>query len=524
MRFSERQQAWIETALVLGVFFLQGAFPAPEVNEPYYLGKAIHFWNPAWGAGDFFLDSADAHQVFYFTFGWLALVLPPLALAWTGRIITWALLAWAWRRLSWAMAPKPWLSVLSAALFVAALDRFHMAGEWVLGGVEAKGFAYVLVLLGLEALLRGRWNRMWLLFGAGAAFHVLVGGWAVVAAAVVWASIAARRRAANPLAPPVEAPSLGAMLPGLIGGGLLSLLGLVPVLMLNWGVDREIVGRAQEIYVFERLYHHLDPLQLPPVFVVRFVLLCAGWGLLCLLAPATSAARLLRRFTASVLLIALIGGLIGLLSYVDRGWAASLLRYYWFRLSDVVVPLAVALEAVAYLAGGLEQRNVRARVALIVAVLLAAAHVGQLAMIRPVPRPPRADKLPHFQAWRAMNQWIAASPDFPAGARFLTPRQAHTFKWYTGRAEVVNWKEIPQDAASIVEWFDRLQEIFGTTDEQGRLSFREWPGELPAEELERLGRKYDFQYVVTLRRDRLPFRQVHANDRYVVYELPAAGK
>ena len=178
--------ALIEIALIFAVFCIQGAWPVPDVNEPYYLGKAIHYWNPDWLRGDFFMESADTHKVFYFTFGWLSLWLSPVALVWTGRIVTWLLLAWAWRRLSVAVVPRPWYSVLTAALFVCLMERCHMAGEWVIGGVEAKGFAYVLVFLGLEALVRNRWNRALLLFGAAAAFHVLVGGWAAVAAGMAW--------------------------------------------------------------------------------------------------------------------------------------------------------------------------------------------------------------------------------------------------------------------------------------------------------------------------------------------------
>ena len=117
----------------------------PDVNEPYYLGKAIHYWNPDWLRGDFFMESSDTHKVFYFAFGWLSLCMSPVALAWTGRILTWLLLAWAWRRLSVAILPRPWYSILSAALLACLMDRCHMAGEWVIGGVEAKGFAYVLV-------------------------------------------------------------------------------------------------------------------------------------------------------------------------------------------------------------------------------------------------------------------------------------------------------------------------------------------------------------------------------------------
>ena len=79
----------VEIALIFAVFCVQGAWPVPDVNEPYYLGKAIHYWNPDWVQGDFFLESADAHQVFYFTFGWLSLWLSPPVLAWTGRMLTW---------------------------------------------------------------------------------------------------------------------------------------------------------------------------------------------------------------------------------------------------------------------------------------------------------------------------------------------------------------------------------------------------------------------------------------------------
>ena len=131
----------------------------PDVNEPYYLGKAIHFWNPHWLPGDFFMDSPDTHKVFYFTFGWLSLLLSKTTLAWTGRLLSWALLAWAWRRLSFAVVPRAWWSVLTAALFACLMERFQMAGEWLIGGVEAKPFAYVFVLLGMESLVRDRWNR-----------------------------------------------------------------------------------------------------------------------------------------------------------------------------------------------------------------------------------------------------------------------------------------------------------------------------------------------------------------------------
>ncbi|MGH7137007.1 MAG: DUF6798 domain-containing protein, partial [Pirellulales bacterium] len=79
----------LEIALVLAMFALQAGWPAPDVNEPHYLGKARHYWDPGWAAGDFFFESADTHLVFYITCGWITRWLSLPAAAWLGRLVTW---------------------------------------------------------------------------------------------------------------------------------------------------------------------------------------------------------------------------------------------------------------------------------------------------------------------------------------------------------------------------------------------------------------------------------------------------
>lgn len=493
--------------MIFVVFVLQGAWPVPDVNEPYYLGKAIHYWNPQWVTGDFFLESADTHKVFYFAFGWLSLWLPPLALAWVGRLLTWSLLAWAWQRLSGAIVPRAWYAVLTAGLFVCLQDRCQMAGEWVIGGVEAKGFAYVLVFLGLEALVRDRWNRAWLLLGAASAFHVLVGGWSVVAAGIGWLLLGTSR------------PPLRSMLLGLAGGFLLSLPGLVPSLRLDWGVDPQIVRQANVIYVFGRLSHHLAPAYFPALYVYRFVALMGGLWVLDRLAPASGQRRRLRAVALGAIAVAALGMAVNLLVAVDVGLAAGLLKFYWFRLSDVAVPLAVALFAASYIASTLESGLRRGKVALAAAVLVAGMHLGGYALVRPFPAVPKADAgRVRFQSWRRVCAWIADPANVPRDARFLTPVMAQTFKWYAGRAEVVNWKEIPQDAASIVSWWNQLRDIYGNRfDESGAEG--DCLADLGAARLQELGTKYHADYVLTRRRPRLPLEIVYENEAYAVYRL-----
>ena len=79
------------TGLVFLSFFIFSAVraPVPAVNEPHYLSKAKHYWNPNWCRGDFFLESSNTHLVFYQTFGWPKLVPPTQVRHWPVDSPTW---------------------------------------------------------------------------------------------------------------------------------------------------------------------------------------------------------------------------------------------------------------------------------------------------------------------------------------------------------------------------------------------------------------------------------------------------
>jgi len=502
-----RPLRWAEMVLIFAVFAVQGAWPVPDVNEPYYLGKAFHFWNQAWGAGDFFLDSADTHAVFYFTFGWLSLCLKPAVLAWCGRLLTWALLAWSWQRLSWALVPRRWYAVLSGGVFACLMERCHMAGEWVIGGVEAKGFAYVLVFLGLEALVRGRWNRAWLCFGGASLFHVLVGGWSAVAGAFAWWAIGPER------------PALRSMVWGLLGGLILSLPSLVPSLALDWGTDPETIRRAHEIYVYHRLAHHLVFMHFPLEMILRFQLMATVFVAISRASGERPGELRLSAWVAGSLALAVVGVLLGLAGQADPLWASGLLRYYWFRLADVAVPLGVALLGLSCASRLSESGLPLGKWLRGAAVAIVGLHLASYAVDQPWNGWPRGDKRVQNPAWAEACAWIAQSDKIPLHARFLTPAESQTFLWRTQRAEVVARKDIPQDARSIVEWWRRLEEIHGTGSDDPANQWHASLTELGAERLRQLGAKYDAGYLLTEADPPLPLPRLYANRVYAVYRL-----
>ncbi|MFV1965679.1 MAG: DUF6798 domain-containing protein [Pirellulaceae bacterium] len=535
---SRRILAWTEVLLIFLLFFAIGGSAAPDVNEAHYLAKARHYWDTSWCPSDFFLASVDAHTVFYWTLGWLTQFLSLTAVAWTGRTITWLLLAWSWRRLSVAVVPGPWMSLLTAGLYTGLLRWGPMAGEWVIGGVEAKSFSYVFVFLGLEAIVRRRWRAVWLLLGAATSFHVLVGGWSFVAAFCAWIATSEDRLAWKSL------------LPWIVGGALFALPGLVPALTLTWGTDPAIVREANQIYVFERLSHHLVFHRLPTAHVVRFMILLGCWSGMLWYARVQGATRRLHAFVMGAVGIgvlgvfidqatvglAVVGNRFGFADLYLRPLVAALLRYYWFRLSDVMVPLGAAFLMAELLQRLARSRPVAGQYCLAGTVVLVMLHVGEIAFGRwQDPRPPAViqsmtrqdntdEELARLHAgWRTTCAWIANNT--PGDALFLTPRNQQTFKWDAQRGEVVNWKDIPQDACGIMEWHRRTGELYPRQVEQLGLVMH---GEAA---LIRLSKEYGFEYVVmdrTCSGRRLNLRRVFPLYRdprnpFEVYRMPAVA-
>lgn len=501
--------ALVELALVAAVFAAHGAWPVPDVNETHYLTKARRFWEPDWLPGDFFLNTSDAHVVFYATAGWVARVVPLPTAAWVGRGVTWLLLAWAWWGLTRAVTTRWGCAVAGAALFVSLVERCHMAGEWVVGGFEAKGLAYALVLLALRQIALGQWVRCWLTLGAASALHVLVGGWSTLASLVaLWREPAAR-------------PSARALLGSLALGLLLALPGLLPTLPLLVG-DECDGQRANAIYVVERLPHHLLPATFPPALLVRHAALVVVWFVLARSIRGDLPLTRVMRVVGAAVGITICGAVISLLMPLAPALVQSLLRLYFFRLGDVLVPLGVALAVVRL--GSLGALGRPAKALLVVgAVAIVAFHVVQTAAERRAAPAGRADtvkRVADVAAWHDVCEWIRHNT--PPDSVFLAPRSAQTFRWHAERAELVNWKDIPQADCDILAWWEQHGAIHGTGHAEDR--WYDWLSEAPTEHVLAVSRRYGATHVLTRAVPRLALPRVYVNNQFAVYVVPPSSE
>ncbi|HEX5102432.1 MAG TPA: DUF6798 domain-containing protein [Pirellulaceae bacterium] len=538
-----------EIVWIFLIFCLMAMSPTPDAGESAYLVKAKHYWDQAWCAGDLFLESADTHLGFYWTFGWLTRYSSLDAATWMLRFVAWGLLAWAWQRLSAAIVPRPLFSLLSAGLMLLFAHQMHWAREVILrGGVEGKTFAYVAVLLALGEIVRTKWSLALLLAGVAGMFHVLVGGWCAIAIGLAW------------LAAGSERPRLRSLIPGIVGGLMFASLGLVPTLALILGPQPANAAEAARTYVFDRLAHHLVFHRFGTWYHVRHAVLLAAWGAAFWLTRKEPGLFRLQLVVGGTVLIALVGivldqalviraNLLGQSLEEYQLAAAPWLKFYWFRVEDVLVPIGVALAATLGISRVQVRRPELGNWLLIGAMLAAAANVVDSIYWRNrlgvpgavIQQQPTADtrltwwweSAPETltarewqAAWRNVCQWIGENT--PPEARFLTPRNQQTFKWHAGRTEVATRKDIPQDAASILAWRAALDELYPNDMPHRRHDLAEFSDE----QLIALARKYDCQYIVidqsrAGRRIGLPqvYPIVREDNRlFAVYRVPLAGR
>ncbi len=416
---SVRSNAWVNSffadfCCVFCVFFLYAGSQVPAINEPHYWTKAAHFWNPNFGKGDLFLESGDAHWLFFATFGVLTQWMPMAWAVWTGRFTTWIFLAVGWTILGrslwfdtariqnsaadsnrkienkWGnsstlqMNGGPLMAGLWGLVWLAGLHYGHWAGEWVVGGCESKGIAYAMIFAGLAFAIRQNWTLSWVLLGGAAAFHVVTGIWVILCVATVslavdwWGNRQPFKQAHEHIENrPVTLQEWFAM--HRVGWFLCLigvLIGAIPAIAIDWGTDPVLASESAVKQVYTRLGHHLAPSRFNWIRWRDFGVQLA-FGLVAIYAlsqskwlganknvetrPASQASYPLPRGMRLIIGWGFFGfgvAMIGLL--VDYAFGknfpkitSKLLRFYLFRWNDVAFPMMIGAIAVSFAYGRL---------------------------------------------------------------------------------------------------------------------------------------------------------------------------
>lgn len=514
--------------------------PIPGVNEPHYLTKSRHFWDSSWCSRDPFLQSANAHYVFYATIGAGTRILTFEQTAAVGRLLGWALLAAGWCALARQLLPMRWGGLWSAWIFLGFAAIGNWSGEWVVGGIEAKVLSYGCVWLSLAAALQGRVLPAAAWAGAAVSFHPVVGIWntaALLSAALlddwrIWrlcARIRWRRWAAS---------------------GLMWLVcaapGLVPAVVMLRGANREQSYAADYIQVFYRLAHHLDPWQFSAQGYIGYAILLALSAVFYMVWARSSASwSMAVRYVLAAVLIAAVGVAIRAVPEVAslvrqwnvlpaaRGWLdgwiaykphlAGLLKFYPFRLADVAVPWVASLLLTLAITQCWKRWSplpnvgtvARGRLWQSIPWLVFGSCFAAAIVLPAIDRHPSRLNAREFAAWVDACQWLER--ETPADALCFAGNEGWALKWYASRAEYLSRKDCPQDAPGIMAWNERFKIIARWSDRYSQQGFSRAA-------IRELRQQTGIDYVIANKFGPLEIPPVYRNGTYQIYRLSDADR
>lgn len=439
---------WVTVGTLFGLFLTYSLVQAtiPGVNEPHYLTKSRHVWDSSWCAGDLFLESSNPHLVFYRTVGLLAAWFPFPVAALIGRVLAYGLLAYAWTRLAITFTRSSVAAILSAAVFLLIATLGNWSGEWLVGGVESKVFAYGFAFWATSSLFEGRLRSAAILLGFAVSMHPVVGAWFVVVLSVAgvlhhtaWVPIPA---------------VAGFRLRRWILSGVLFLVaalpGLIPAFALLGAGTPELSLEATRYQVLSRLSHHLNPFEFSERAYGHMAALLVAVVVLAIAAKRSTrpAMRSFQVAVAASVVIAVCGIVIAL-GLPDVDLSVKLLKFYPFRLADVLVPMLASMLFSQILAKRVSTK-IGTGVAIAIAVIAVGipAHDRDSSRMRPVVK----------SDWGDACWWVRT--ETPEDALVLAADTRWAFKWFAQRPEYVNHKDCPQDPDSIAEFRRRQRLLF----------------------------------------------------------------
>ena len=534
-------QAWVQWMAVFAFlcfgFLLEDNMGA--VNEVDVLPLARQFVNPDWIPQDWYLNQPIGYRfLFSGLVGWMASAWGFLVASIVGRLLCYALISLGLMRIGRHLRLGLPFLLLAIALFLYGWqDQGMIAKEWIVGGLEAKSVAYGLVLLAIADGLQQSDRRMAILLGVATSFHVLVGGWAMLAVAGAWLTERHQSwRQASTL------PTLGLLY---LGGAVFAIPPVLEQLLAAADpAPTTILGvPASFIYVFFRLPHHLNPLSWPAWYWIRPVLLL-GLLLGSLLWQTAHRSQLPRgQVSASYRLAKIVG--LSLLPFgvgvVLAPWdtTGQLLQYYPFRLGDVLLPLGALLVAACVLEQAVQRWGSRWAMT-IGSVFLVIFSLGQTAFLVQ-----HLVRLPDFpgivqevdEDWEHMGNWIQRNT--AVESRLIAPPvDRSSLLWLSERSIVAHYKFLPQRPADITEWTQRLDALTGGTitdllnhpailnaqqQEGGRAlrqTLREGFRSLTTEQAIALLQTYEAAYLLTDATQVLDLAIAHQSGPYILYESP----
>lgn len=498
-----------------------------SVNELHHLPLARHFVEPTWLAKDIYYSEPPGYRLlFQLLFGYLTTTVGFLATSIIGRILGYLALAVG----LWSLARSLGIRLLTLLVAIGLLVYVRrpqgvMAGEWLIGSVEPKVFAYSAIFMALSSLFSGRylWMTAWL--GVAASFHALVGGWTSIAILLLllW-----RRRSV--------------LLDGRRWLAAIPIYGLTSVFALT-AVLTQLLSPVQTseispsyIYSFLRNPHHVNPLawSLDEWLLLLVYLLVFGGCAYFVTgrqspnnppAPQVTVNRV--DFVCFVLCTLILFGAGILVAPLDHN--GQILQYYPFRVGDLMLALGTALFLALVLERVLFEHR-RGAIAITLIILMgfgieATRFYAKGMALRDFPSNEQGVNADMVTVANWLKQHV------PAGEPVISPPvDLAALPWLSDHPAIAKFRFVPSASSADVEaWFNRMTDLGGGIDllsyvdrrtdarRKIRQALTEAYNTLDTTQISALMDKYQSRYAVTNTGQILNLPVLYENPRYRIY-------
>lgn len=505
--------------LFLMLVFFACFSPGFAYNEIDVLPSVKQFANRSWLPTDWYLNLQVGYRnLFNGIVGPLFGLMDFLPAAYVARLILYTFIAGAYLFLTRSLGLN--MLYATAVLAVFLYQQSLAAGEWIVGGVETKAVSYGFVLLAIGFFIRNRYRFALASLGLAFSFHVLVGLYATFCVGVAligtghWKSIA---------------------IPLMRNAWIFVLLGFNGFLFCySQLMDASIQGTQQawREYVIFRVPHHAMPDAWKGIRHIVLAPLLLGFTILGATSRKYTPVSFLAWHSIGCLLLICIGFLVYF--FLDE----SYLKYYFFRYSDVMlflgVALMIALSWQEFLSKGLpDTRNLFLhklsdnRHYLLKFTQITTIAVSAIALLYYVSQFEKRIQLYEAsledrQDRHEMAQWIQ---DHTARTdQFLIDPTYGAFYIEAQRPAFVTFKHVPQSSVDIQEWLHRFRlinsgELVKPGGFRAMTQLRENYLDLKEHEIQRLVQDYQLRYFLTSAGSAYSYPAVFSNQSYVLYEL-----
>jgi hypothetical protein len=493
-------------------------------NEQDILPLAKQAVNRGWLPHDWTLNLPSGYRLLFNSiFGFMSLFMSLPAVSVLGRLILFVLFGLLFKEMARLLEMKA--ATIVPFLFLYLRYDHITAGEWIFRGLETKPFAYLFSFFAIVFLLERKYFRFFLCLGLAFSFHVLIGTFALLS---IFAAIALNyRQFKTDLAPLLKNSYI------FLVSGSFGIFAAVQNIVLSWDLGPSAVGN---IVVGIRAPAIASPIFWQGKWLLKLIL-TSGF----LLATAVLSKRKEVKFIAVFALTTLAYFGIGLAAY--HFGRSSLLKFFWFRFPDVILPFFSFLLFFALISHAVSGPTFRRERLQSVAARsrrlaeLALVVVTILVLLRGIARSYHAvgeifQHREHFCAASGFNPnlqnallWIRTNTS--RESVFLADPVIDKFRIIAERAEFVSFKLYPDIEKYVPEWYQR---IVYCSNEQNLTTFS---SDLEAtisrnfysmdeNLIKRIAKEYRLDYYLGSADKEYGFPRVFENTAYAVYDLRRA--